>query len=91
MGTLRKVRWSTYLYDSISTLLDTLTTFVVRTGGEPDASQLNLSHLSCDSQISAVSRPRIEDDESVAGISMRAICEVVTQTSSTRTDSGPSA
>jgi hypothetical protein len=55
-------------------------------GSEPDASQLNLS---CDSQISAVvdaerSRPRIEDEEPVAGVSMRAVCEVVTQTSSTR-------
>lgn len=55
-------------------------------GPEPDASRLNLGG---GSQISAVeeaerSRPRIEDEETVAGTSMRAVCEVVTQTSSTQ-------
>jgi hypothetical protein len=57
-------------------------------GRGPGASRLNFSH---DSQISAIvdeghSGPRIEDEETVAGTSMRAICEVVTQTSSTRKD-----
>lgn len=74
---------------SISIPPDTLTTFVaVRMGPEPGASLLSLS---CGSQISAVvdaerSGPRIEDEETVAGTSMGAVREVVTQSSSTRKD-----
>lgn len=62
-------------------------------GSEPDASQLALSHdchISVDVDTER-SQPRIEDDETVAGTSMRAVCEVVTQTNSTRKDNSTSA
>jgi hypothetical protein len=94
MGVLKVQSTNVYPHDSISIAPDATMTFAVATGPEFRTSQPISSLESGHSQIPAFMGAEceesriIEDEETVAETPMHAVCEVITQSSSTRKGNG---